>query len=230
MLSIPGAIALAFWFKWWVGLIALLIVPAALFKATRKAACQFVMDYAVKDEQFFQFVRDRSVLEIGGTSPSVQMAVGSPVQASPPDMSFEKAEKVTDQFRGLWDGQEDRTFIPVSQLPASIEEVKYAVFLTTLGRMNEGKDAETVLTKFATIYGRLSGVVADDKLKSIALQGEDPAAAMQSMAELGEEIDDERRELQNEFVLKMNEFFRLAEEQNSRPSRAGADGTDGLGA
>lgn len=64
MLSMPGAIAVAIWGTWWVGLLLLFVLSPLLFKATRKAACQFVIDHAKESEDFYDFVREQGVLSI----------------------------------------------------------------------------------------------------------------------------------------------------------------------
>jgi hypothetical protein len=53
MLSIPVAIILSISTKWWVGLIILVFVTPAIFKATKKSAAQFVLEHAEENEAFF---------------------------------------------------------------------------------------------------------------------------------------------------------------------------------
>lgn len=63
-LSIPGGIAAAIWIEWWIGLALLFLLCPALFKASRKAACQFMIDHALESEEFFDYARQNKVLSI----------------------------------------------------------------------------------------------------------------------------------------------------------------------
>ncbi len=51
-LLIPVGIALIFLITWWVGVIALVLVPL-LFSSARKSACEFVIEHALDNEDFY---------------------------------------------------------------------------------------------------------------------------------------------------------------------------------
>lgn len=62
MLSIPGFVCVAIFYKWWVGLLLLLVVTPMIFKATKTSASQFVLEHAENDEQFFNTLVANDVL------------------------------------------------------------------------------------------------------------------------------------------------------------------------
>jgi len=62
MLSIPAAIALMVFAKWWIGLLVLLFVTPAIFRATKKSAAKFVLEHAEESEEFFNLLVEQSML------------------------------------------------------------------------------------------------------------------------------------------------------------------------
>lgn len=62
VLSIPAAIALMIFYKWWLGLIVLLVVPVIIFKANKKSAVNFVLKHAEEDQEFFDFLVENDLL------------------------------------------------------------------------------------------------------------------------------------------------------------------------
>lgn len=62
MLSIPAAILLMIFVKWWVGLIVLFFVTPTIFRATKKSAAQFVLEHAEENEEFFDKLVEGNLL------------------------------------------------------------------------------------------------------------------------------------------------------------------------
>lgn len=54
ILTIPVSIIVMFLYKWWVGLLILVFVTPAISSATKKAAMQFMIDYAIENPDFYQ--------------------------------------------------------------------------------------------------------------------------------------------------------------------------------
>ena len=61
-LSIPASIAVAIFFKWWVGLLLLLFVPATIFSANKKSAVGSVLQHAEENEEFFNMLVENDLL------------------------------------------------------------------------------------------------------------------------------------------------------------------------
>ena len=55
-LSYPAGLALMIFQKWWGGLIFLIVVPGTIFAAVKKSALDFVIEHAVEDAAFYNFV------------------------------------------------------------------------------------------------------------------------------------------------------------------------------
>ncbi len=62
MLSIPTAIALSIFYRWWAGLLVLFFVTPIIFSATKKSAAQFVLEHAENDPAFFDKLVERNLL------------------------------------------------------------------------------------------------------------------------------------------------------------------------
>ncbi len=55
-LSIPAFICVSIFYKWWVGLVLLFTATPIVFKATKKSAADFVLEYAEENELFFNLL------------------------------------------------------------------------------------------------------------------------------------------------------------------------------
>ena len=62
MLSIPGFICVAIFWKWWVGLVLLFLVTPMIFSATKKSAVQFVLEHAEENAEFFDMLVENNLL------------------------------------------------------------------------------------------------------------------------------------------------------------------------
>jgi hypothetical protein len=63
-LSLPGFIALAIFFKWWVGLAGLFVVSPLIRSAVTRSACQFVIEHALEESSFFEACLERGFLSV----------------------------------------------------------------------------------------------------------------------------------------------------------------------
>jgi hypothetical protein len=64
MLSIPAAIAVMFLYKWWVGLLILILVTPVISKSAKKSAMQFMIDYSLESPEFYQFALDEGIISV----------------------------------------------------------------------------------------------------------------------------------------------------------------------
>lgn len=64
MLSITAAIAVMFLYKWWVGLLILILVTPVISKSTKKSAMQFMIDYSLESHEFYQFALAEGVIRV----------------------------------------------------------------------------------------------------------------------------------------------------------------------
>jgi len=64
ILSIPAAIVVMFLYKWWVGLLILVLVAPLISKSTKKSAMQFMIDYSLESPEFYQFALAEDVIRI----------------------------------------------------------------------------------------------------------------------------------------------------------------------
>jgi len=62
ILSIPAAIVCIIWVKWWVGLLVLVFVTPVISKATKKSACQFMIDHALEDQEFYNYAIEKGII------------------------------------------------------------------------------------------------------------------------------------------------------------------------
>jgi len=64
ILSIPAAVAVMYFYTWWVGLLILFVVTPLISSATKKTAMQFMIDHALEDPQFFLFAVSEGVIRL----------------------------------------------------------------------------------------------------------------------------------------------------------------------
>ena len=64
ILSIPAAFAIMFLFKWWIGLLVLLLVTPVLSSSTKKSAMQFMIDHSVENPEFYKFATSEGVIRV----------------------------------------------------------------------------------------------------------------------------------------------------------------------
>jgi len=62
LLSIPVFILLAVFFNTWIGLLLLIIGSPMLFRATKKSATQFLIRYALENEEFFMALEEKQLI------------------------------------------------------------------------------------------------------------------------------------------------------------------------
>lgn len=53
MLSIPAFVCLAIFWKWWAGLLLLVVVTPMISSATKRSCAEFVVEYAAENKEFF---------------------------------------------------------------------------------------------------------------------------------------------------------------------------------
>lgn len=62
ILSIPAAILLSIFWKWWIGLIVVVFVTPTIASSTKKSASQFVLEHAEENEEFFNRLVEKDLL------------------------------------------------------------------------------------------------------------------------------------------------------------------------
>ena len=62
MLSIPAFICVSVFYKWWLGLILLVVVTPLIFSAVKKAAANFVLEHATENRAFFELLVQNGLL------------------------------------------------------------------------------------------------------------------------------------------------------------------------
>jgi hypothetical protein len=57
ILSIPGSLAVMYLYewKWWEGLLLVVFLSPVVYISTKKASMQFMIDHALKNQEFYQF-------------------------------------------------------------------------------------------------------------------------------------------------------------------------------
>jgi len=63
MLSFPLALAAVVWWEWWIGALVLgvgLLLPRAI----KRSASQFVLEHALDDQPFYEYVTEAGVLRV----------------------------------------------------------------------------------------------------------------------------------------------------------------------
>jgi len=64
MLSIPVAFAIMYFYTWWAGLISLFILTPILSKSTKKSSQQFMIDYALENEEFYKYACSEGIIKV----------------------------------------------------------------------------------------------------------------------------------------------------------------------
>lgn len=64
VLSIPAALAVMFFYRWWAGAILLLTVTPALGSSTRRAARQLMVERALADSTFYEYAVDNGIIQV----------------------------------------------------------------------------------------------------------------------------------------------------------------------
>lgn len=64
ILSIPAALAVMFLYKWWAGLLILVLVTPALSISTKKSAMKFMIDRALENSEFYRFAVSEGVIRV----------------------------------------------------------------------------------------------------------------------------------------------------------------------
>jgi hypothetical protein len=64
LLTIPGAFAVMFLWKWWAGVLILLFVTPALSRATKRSAMEFMIDHALENPEFYQLAVDQGLIRV----------------------------------------------------------------------------------------------------------------------------------------------------------------------
>jgi len=62
ILSIPLSIALMIWVKWWIGLLVLFFVTPIISKSTKRSGCQFMIEQAIDNPEFYKYATENGVL------------------------------------------------------------------------------------------------------------------------------------------------------------------------
>jgi hypothetical protein len=64
VLSIPAAFVLWYFTKWYWGLLSLFFTTPIINESMRKSACQFVMEHATKDPEFFESLFQQGLITV----------------------------------------------------------------------------------------------------------------------------------------------------------------------
>jgi hypothetical protein len=64
LLSVPAALAIMFFYKWWVGVFVLLLVTPALSYGTKRSIMEFMIDHALDNPEFYRFAIDHGVIAV----------------------------------------------------------------------------------------------------------------------------------------------------------------------
>ena len=72
ILTIPGFICVAIFWKWWAGLLLLLLVTPIIFKAIKASAAQFVLKHAEENKQFFDLLMENDLLFFKLAAPNAE--------------------------------------------------------------------------------------------------------------------------------------------------------------
>jgi hypothetical protein len=68
ILSIPAGLAVMFLFRWWAGLLMLILLTPGLSRATKTSAMQFMIDHAIENPEFYSWALDKELLVIAPKS------------------------------------------------------------------------------------------------------------------------------------------------------------------
>jgi hypothetical protein len=61
LLTMIAGIAAMFWYRWWMGLMVL-VIGRLLFTVTKRAATRFIIEHALKDPGFYRFALEREII------------------------------------------------------------------------------------------------------------------------------------------------------------------------
>ena len=64
ILSIPAALAVMFLYKWWAGLLILVLVTPTLSISTKKSAMQFMIDHSLENPEFYRFAVSEEMIRV----------------------------------------------------------------------------------------------------------------------------------------------------------------------
>lgn len=64
ILSIPAALVVMYFYKWWAGLLLLVFLTPALSSSTKKSAMQFMIDHSVENPEFYQYAVTEGVIRV----------------------------------------------------------------------------------------------------------------------------------------------------------------------
>ena len=64
ILSIPAALAVMYFYKWWAGLLLLVFLTPALSSSAKKSAMQFMIDHSVENQEFYQHAVTEGVIRV----------------------------------------------------------------------------------------------------------------------------------------------------------------------
>ncbi len=64
LLSLPCALFALFFYKWWAGLLVLVLLTPTLFRAATRYAMQHMIDYAIEDGTFYSYAVENDVIRV----------------------------------------------------------------------------------------------------------------------------------------------------------------------
>lgn len=64
ILSIPAALVVMYFYKWWAGLLLLVFLTPALSSSTKESAMQFMIDHSVENPEFYQYAVTEGVIRV----------------------------------------------------------------------------------------------------------------------------------------------------------------------
>ena len=64
LLTVPAAIAIMFLYKWWGGVLILVVVTPSLARAAKRSAMQFMIDHALENPEFYRLAVDQGVIRV----------------------------------------------------------------------------------------------------------------------------------------------------------------------
>ena len=64
LVSIPFAILMMIFYKWWIGLLIFIFVTPIIFKATKKVTMQFMIDHSVDNQEFYDIAVKEGVIRV----------------------------------------------------------------------------------------------------------------------------------------------------------------------
>ena len=177
MLSIPASFAVMYFFKWWIGLIALLVIPSTLRKANRTGVMQDVIRHAIHDRDYYLAALETGLIRIQHPS----AAVGSSSSGSSGPMSDDEAMKIINAY-GKTLMERKTAFGGLSALPYPKARIKEALIhgikeTDDSSFREQLKAAYVTLSEWQTGFENRGGAVGlnDDELQ-------DPAQAAARIA------------------------------------------------